>query len=243
MLEYVDIDSNHISCGDFASFISEGFLKGSDQRQNFREQHSGKCCNLDTASEDCSLCGDSSLDRDARVFFAGDELSCHELESNIMSEKSVSEQCETNQRLYSGMCCIQAPENSCHLCNLNGSRLNMKNNIRVSSAYTCLDIHHLLYAQHEASSEHCIEAQGQLSDLCCESSNSQTTPLHSFGAALSINMQNPEGVFGRSSPPTQKPSSEFMSWYYAGSMSSNASSIMTSFRLFYFAIVGLMIII
>lgn len=203
----------------------------------------------DHASDDCSLCGDSHLDWDASVFFLGEELSCHELESKIMLENAISEQCKTNQRLYFGTCCIQAPENPCHLCNSNGSRLNMKSNSRVSYAgevTTCLDMYHFLYAWQEESSEHCIGAQGELFDLCCESTDGQNTPLYSFGASLSINTQTaPGGVSGGASPPlttrpTQKPSSEFIGWYNADFMSHNASSSLVRFRSFSFLIVGLM---
>jgi len=249
--DYVTIDSNHISCGDFALFLSENKSVKADQCRNFRGQYSGKCCNIDRARSDCSLCGDSSLDLDASVFFSGEAVSCHELESRVMLEEDTIEQCETHQRLYFGICCIQVPENPCHLCNSkDGSRLNMESNSRVSYAgevKTCVDMYHFLYARQEESSEHCIGAQGELFDLCCESTESRTTPLYSFGVALPIDMHTaPGGVSGGASSPltpssTQKPSSEFTSWYSGYPRSSNASSSEVSFWSLPFLVVGLMV--
>ena len=246
--EYIRIDSNLVSCEDFASFLSESNGVPMDQCLKFREYYSGKCCNINHATYGCSLCGDSSLDWDASVFFSGEELSCHELESNIVLEKAFSEQCETNQRLYFGACCIEVPENPCHLCNSDGFRLNMESPGKVShlgEEKTCLDVHHYLHEREEESSRHCIEAQGELFDLCCESS--QTT-LYSFGASLPIDMQAaPKRGSGGVSPPLttstpQNHSPEFMSWY-AGQLSSNAQPCLASISSFPFLAVGLMIMI
>jgi len=231
----VDFDGDKISCANLSNMITTRFEPSSAECIDIKDEYFYGCC-----IEKCSLCGDLSLDWDASVFFSGEEILCHELDSKIFVGGGInadSLQCEQSQRLYAGTCCIQAPKNPCHLCNSNGVNFNTKSNIRVSYAgevKTCLDMYHSLSARREQSSEHCIDAQGELFGQCCESIDSQTIPDDSSdGASPSPTM----------TPTTQKPNPEFNNWYAGGLLSSSASSIMVSFRPFCLLFtVGLMVI-
>jgi len=59
--------------------------------------------------EKCSLCVDSDLNREATVYFSGEEVSCEEFEGKIFVEEGVSSgspRCENIQSFYSEKRCI-----------------------------------------------------------------------------------------------------------------------------------------
>jgi len=66
----------------------------------------------------CSLCGANDLDGEAIALLAGEEVSCRDLESKLFAkEKDIgadSPKCELGRSIYSGTCCIEAPENVPH---------------------------------------------------------------------------------------------------------------------------------
>jgi hypothetical protein len=82
--------------------------------------------------------------------------------------------------------------------------------------FSCLQVYHFLYSRKEESSEHCINAQGDLFTLCCEANITPT----------------PGNITVKSDPPstasfasTESISPEFNSWYSGLSM--NSASLIT----------------
>lgn len=130
--------------------------------------------------EKCNLCGDKNLDWKASVYFSGEEVLCHELDSKIFAEEGIgsdSSRCEMSRSFYASTCCIEPPSEPCNLCSFNGYYFNMKSTAEVSyggTAQTCLEVYHSLYARQEQGSEQCTDAQGTLFDQCCEGSGLQT---------------------------------------------------------------------
>ena len=102
--------------------------------------------------EKCSLCGDSNIDWEATVYFSGEEVACHELDTNIFVEEGMSSdssRCEMCRSFYAETCCVQVPEKPCNLCtSQTGDHFNMNTNARVSydgQVKTCLEVYHSLF--------------------------------------------------------------------------------------------------
>lgn len=233
----VEFDGDDISCADLSNKIRTRFEPSSAQCTDIKNTHFESCC-----FQRCSLCGDSNLDWEATVYFSGEEVLCHELDSKIFVEEGISSdssRCEMSQNFYAGTCCIQAPEQPCNLCSSNGIHFNMNSNTRVSydgEVKTCLEVYHSLYSRRDQSNEHCTAAQGELFDQCCEAISSQTIPDGGIGERASPSPTK--------SPTTNKPTPNFDSWYTAGSLSSPASTFMDSIGSFSLLMaVGLMVII
>ena len=127
--------------------------------------------------EKCSLCGDGSshLAWESTVYFSGQEVKCHELDSKKFVEEGIasgSARCEMSQSFYASTCCITPPERPCNLCrSKSGDFFNMNSETKVSfggEIKTCLEVYHSLYARHEQSDGHCTNTQDELFDQCCE---------------------------------------------------------------------------
>jgi len=189
--------------------------------------------------EKCSLCGDSDIDWKATVVFSGGEVSCHELDSKIFVDAGIdkdSPRCESSQNLFDKTCCIQAPEKPCNLCrSSNGKYFNTKSNERVSyngEVKTCLEVHHFLNSRREQSSEHCIDAKGELFDQCCKAKGSQTIPEVAEGNQTVPEVAAAEASDPPSMGPTARPLTESLSHWNSYALWSSAS--MTSFSLWLF---------
>jgi len=209
----VEFDDDKISCADLSNEISARFEPASAQCTDIKNTRFEPCC-----FQKCSLCGDSNLDWEATVLFSGEEVLCHDLDSKIFMEEKISSdssRCEMSQSIYK-TCCIQA-EQPCNLC----KSMEMNSNARVSyngEVKTCLEVYHSMYSRREQPSEDCIDAQGELSDQCCEATSSQTIPGGFSGGA-----PPPPTI----SPTTNKPTPNWYTSYKSSPASRNLVSMVT----------------
>jgi len=190
--------------------------------------------------EKCSLCGDSNIDWEATVYFSGEEVACHELDTNIFVEEGMSSdssRCEMCRSFYAETCCVQVPEKPCNLCtSQTGDHFNMNTNARVSydrQVKTCLEVYHSLYSRREQTSEHCAVAQGQLFDQCCEAflhqgdGTGQTIPEDSVVEASSTISLIPTVA-----PMTLLKSAPDLDTWYKGAMKRSSPVAMTVVSVF-----------
>lgn len=152
------------------------------------------------------LCGEAYLDPKAKVFFAGEEVSCHELESTILVKGgnfwSRKETLCSQQSSYSTTCCVdafhratdeKASENAldgaadgenilgpCNLCQSNGTPFDMKESAQVSyngEVQTCLEVNQSLNTRREQSNQHCTDVPILLFEQCCETVDTATNSM------------------------------------------------------------------
>ncbi len=176
------------------------------------------------------------------MFYSGAEISCHDLDIKVFVEEGIaadSPQCKTSQDSYSGFCCTQAPEDPCDMCRMNGVSFEMITDMKISyegKVQTCLEVHNTLYSRREQSSEHCISAQGNFFDQCCEEVGIlQPQSDRSSGSSAS---QSPTTAV--TSP---KPTLGFESWY-AGALKSDSVNSRESMGSYFSAIaVGLFLLV
>jgi len=220
---HVEFDGDEISCTYLSDKIS--IIKpSSGQCIEMKNKHFNDCC-----SEKCSLCSDSNLDWEAIIFFSGEEMLCHELDKKKLVEAGISSdspRCEMTQRVYSETCCNQAPEKPCNICkSTSGIQFNMNSNARVAydgEVKTCLELYNSLHSRREQSSEHCVDAHGELFDQCCRAIVNQAIPDDSSSRT------QPSPTM---SPTILQPTSEFNS-RYTGPLSSPASIRLVCIGLF-----------
>mmetsp|Transcript_23553 Transcript_23553/g.50865 ORF Transcript_23553/g.50865 Transcript_23553/m.50865 type:complete len:1125 (+) Transcript_23553:119-3493(+) len=232
----VEFFGDQVSCADLSKKANT-IEVSNGQCVDMKNEHFYECC-----VEKCSLCGESSLDWEAVIFFSGEEVRCHEFDSKILAEQGISSdstKCETSQKIYSATCCIQSPEKPCNLCNSNhGTQFNINHNARVSydgQVKTCLEVHNSLQSRREQSSDHCIDAQGKLFDQCCEAIITAANPVDSSSGVQSS---------PTTSPAAQKPSRGFVNWQQRGPLASPATTNLVSIWSFCFLIaVGPIVII
>ena len=113
--------------------------------------------------------------------------------------------------------------------------INTKSNERVSyngEVKTCLEVHHFLNSRREQSSEHCIDAKGELFDQCCEAKGGQTIPEVAEGSQTVPEVAAAEASDPPSMGPTARPLTESLSHWNSYALGSSAS--MTSFSLWLF---------
>ncbi|KAL3809756.1 hypothetical protein ACHAXA_011429 [Cyclostephanos tholiformis] len=113
--QIVTLDGNEVSCNMFdLGFESANIEEGSNICVDYRGLYFNTCCGrlsfeVDQSSvEKCILCGDSTLNRDAIIFFHGKELFCTDLASQLLEEDRVnsgSAICNTSKSSYAAACC------------------------------------------------------------------------------------------------------------------------------------------
>lgn len=175
--------------------------------------------------EKCSLCGDADLLWESTVFYSGVELSCHELDEKVFVEKGIAsgtQTCTTSQESYAGFCCLQALDEPCDICTMNGVSFQLIEDMEVNfegKARTCLEVHSSLHSRREQASELCINAQGQLFDQCCNDVHIREPVSDStkFSVTRSPTM----------ALPSPKPTEQFESWY-TGALSSKSVTLVSN---------------
>jgi len=247
----VEFDGDEISCVDLQNKGRQRFEPSGQQCADLKNNFMSSCC-----FEKCSLCGDTNLNWEASVYFSGEEVLCHELDSKIFVEEGISadsQRCEMSRSFYAGNCCIVPPEEPCNLCSSNGVHFGMNSAVEVSyegEVKTCLEVYHSLFSRREQSSDHCTDTQGQLFDQCCEEVVTKTLPPASASADYSFENNVDENLGGQYSAPvpiqtkspTKKPTPDFESWY-TDSFSSPAQKPTNSIGSFFMLIAaGLMIL-
>ena len=127
------------------------------------------------AETKCSICGELQVDSDATVFYNGAELSCAELDDQVLTEDGItmgSDKCLTSQELYSATCCIDPPQDPCNLCRSGDNDLPLKSDVKVVSmtgeTETCLEVSQSLQSRREQSSWQCRSSQKELQAKCCD---------------------------------------------------------------------------
>ena len=178
----VKINGHDISCIDLQSNVRSRFEPANDKCTEIKLEHFDNCC-----FEKCSLCGDddSHVDMKATAQFKGEEMPCHQIDSDVFLDEGISAEssrCEMSQSFYAETCCVKTvhyPEANtgdkaglpCNICTRNGYDFVMTSKTEVNyenKDTTCVDVYQSLYTKYDLSSEHCIKAQEELFDQCCE---------------------------------------------------------------------------